>query len=69
MRQCLALLTKISAKVNRNTRLIDLMANYIMLGCPGATEATAPSSTIYGLEDILCGHPGATGETAPSSTI
>ena len=33
MRQCLALLTKISAKVNRNTRLIDLMTNYIVTIC------------------------------------
>jgi hypothetical protein len=69
MRQCLALLTKISAVVDRNTRLMDLMANYIMLGHPGVTGATVPSSTIYELEDIIYGHPGATGETVPSSTI
>jgi hypothetical protein len=69
IRQCLALLTKISAAVNRNIRLMDSMANYIMLGCPGATGVTAPSSTIYRSEDIMCGCPGATGETVPSSTI
>jgi hypothetical protein len=69
MRQCLALLTKISAAVDRNTRLMDLMANYIMLGCPRATGVTAPSSTIYGSEDIMCSCTGATGETVPSSTI
>ena len=69
MRQCLELLTKIAAAVNRNTRLTDSMANYIMLGHPGATGETAPSSTVRGSEDIMRGCPGATPETAPSSTV
>jgi len=69
IRQCFNLLTRMSAVVDRNTRLTDSMANYIMYGCPGMTGETAPSSTIPGSEDIMHSHPGATGETAPSSTI
>jgi len=69
IRQCFNLLTRMSAVVDRNTRLTDSMANYIMHGCPGMTGETAPSSTIPGSEDIMHSHPGATGETAPSSTI
>jgi len=69
IRQCFDLLTRMSAAVDRNTRLTDLMANYIMHGRPGMTGETAPSSTVPGSEDIMHGHPGATGETAPSSTV
>ena len=69
IRQCFDLLTRISAAVDRNTRLTDSMANYIMHGHPGMTGETALSSTVPGSEDIMDGHPGATGETVPSSTV
>jgi len=69
IRHCFNLLTRISAAVDRNTRLTNSMANYIMHGHPGMTGETVPSSTIPGSEDTMHGHPGATGETAPSSTV
>jgi len=49
--------------------MTDLMANYIMHGCPGVTGETASSPTVQESEDIICGHPGATGEIVPSSAI
>jgi len=69
IRQCFNLLTRMSAVVDRNTRLTYLMANYIMHGHPGMTGETVPSSTVPGSEDIMHGHPGVTGETALSSTV
>ena len=69
MRRCLELLTKISAAVDRSTKMTDLMANYIMHGRPGATGETASSPTVQESEDIMRGRPGATGEIASSSAV
>ena len=59
MRRCLELLSNISAAVDRNTKMTDLMANYIMHARPGATEEAASSSTIQ----------RATGEATSSFTV
>jgi len=59
MRRCLELLSNISAAVDRNTKMTDLMANYIMHAHPGATGEATSSSTVQ----------GATGEATSSSTV
>ena len=69
IRQCMELLTNISAAVDRNTKLTDLIANYIMHGHHGATGMTVPSPIAHESEDIMRGHPGAAGERASSSAI
>jgi len=45
MRQCVELLASISAAVDRNTKIMDLVANHIMHGRPGATGETKTSSS------------------------
>lgn len=59
MRQCLELLSNISAAVDRNTKMTDLMANYIMHGRPGATGEATSSSAVQ----------GTTGGATSSSTV
>ena len=59
MRRCLELLSNISAAVDRNTKMTDLMANYIMHARPGATGEATSSPTVQ----------GATGEATSSSTV
>ena len=54
IRHCLGLLASISAAVDRNTKMTDMVADYIMHGHSGATGATTP---------------GATGETTSSSAV
>ena len=45
-RQCLELLTGISAAVDRNTKMIDLLANHIVMnGRPGASRATGGTTS------------------------
>ena len=51
IRQCLEVLTSISAAVNRNSKQMDLMANYIMYGRPGLTGETKPSPAVQESED------------------
>jgi hypothetical protein len=41
----LDLLASISAAVNRNTKIIDIVADYIMHGHSGATEEIMPRVT------------------------
>jgi len=52
MRQCVELLASISAAVDRNTKIMDLVANHIMHGRPGATgEIKTSSSAVQESED------------------
>jgi hypothetical protein len=51
MRQCLELLANVSAAVDRNTKIMDLVANHIMHGRPGATGETVSSSAVQESDD------------------